>query len=473
MKNFIQKYFKFKENNTNFRKEISGGLVTFLTMSYIIFVQPGVLKQAGMNFSSVMIATCLSAAIASILMGILANYPIALAPAMGENFFFAFTVVLMLGVSWQQALGIVFISGVIFVILTLIKVREKFINSIPASLKFSISAGIGLFIGFIGLCDAGIIIRNNSPLNAIAFTENLTKDSIIEKLNIFQYSSGALKVGDFSNPATIVAIIGLFIIAFLLVKKVKGAILWGIILTSVFGLIFSVIKWQGFMSPPPSITPTFLKLSFKGLFTIEIIPIIIVFFIMDFFDTIGTLIGVSSRAGLLKDNKLPRASKALMADAVGTIGGALLGTSTVSSYIESAAGVEEGSRTGFSAVITGFLFILAIFFAPLVSMIGGGYAYSAENGIFLYPITAPVLIIVAVLMMREVVKIKWDDFSESIPAVLTFVGIPLTYSIADGLAFGFISYTIIKTLSGKLKDLNIILITITIIFLIRFIVIKF
>lgn len=469
---FLEKFFKLKENKTNLRREISGGAVTFLTMSYIIFVQPAVLQQAGMNFNAVMMATCLSAALASVLMGVLANYPIALAPAMGENFFFAFTVVLMLKVPWQQALGMVFISGVLFILLTIFKVREKFIDAIPPSLKHAIAAGIGLFIGFIGLVDAGIIIRNNSPLNAIAFNDNLSPDFILKQLNIFQYSSGALKVGDFTHPATMVSLIGLFTIAMLLVKRVKGAILWGILATAGVGLAFGVIHWQGFVSSPPSLEPTFLKLSFKNLFTLELLPIIIVFFIMDFFDTIGTLIGVSARAGIMKDNKLPRASRALMADAVGTVAGAMLGTSTVTSYIESAAGVEEGSRTGLSAVVTGLLFLLAIFFSPIIAMVGGGYAYSLENGLFLYPITAPVLIIVAAFMMKEIVNIDWDDFSNAIPAMLTCIGIPLTYSIADGLALGFISYTFIKILSGKFKDLNFIMVFITLIFLIRFFVIK-
>ncbi len=468
----LERVFKLKENKTTLRREISGGVVTFLTMSYIIFVQPAVLQQAGMNFNAVMMATCLSAALASILMGVLANYPIALAPAMGENFFFAFTVVLMLKVPWQQALGIVFISGILFVLLTLFKIREKFIDAIPPSLKHAIAAGIGLFIGFIGLTDAGIIIRNNSPLNAIAFSDNLTSGRLLEQLNIFQYSTGALKLGDLTNPATMVAVIGLFIISFLMIKRIKGAILWGLLLTAGVAMAFGIIRWQGFVSSPPSIEPTLLKLSFKGLFTLELIPIIIVFFIMDFFDTIGTLIGVSSRAGLMKDNKLPRASRALMADAVGTVAGALLGTSTVTSYIESAAGVEEGSRTGLSAVVTGLLFLSAIFFSPIIAMVGGGYAYSLENGLFLYPVTAPVLIIVATLMMKEIVKIQWDEFSDSIPAMLTFIGIPLTYSIADGLALGFISFTFIKILSGKLKDLNFIILFITLVFLIRFFVIK-
>jgi AGZA family xanthine/uracil permease-like MFS transporter len=468
----LARFFKIEENRTTLRREVSGGVVTFLTMSYIIFVQPSILQKAGMDFNAVMMATCLSAALASILMGLLANYPIALAPGMGENFFFAFTVVLMLGVSWQQALGIVFISGVLFIVLTLLKVRQKFVDAIPASLKYAIAAGIGLFIGFIGLADAGIIVRNNAPLNAIAFGKELTAQGITDQLQTFQYASGAVKLGDFSNPATLLSVAGLFILALLLVKKVKGAMLWGIVATAVIGLVVGIVKWQGLVAAPPSLSPTFLKLSFKGLFTFEMLPIVIVFFIMDFFDTIGTLVGVSSRAGLLKDNKLPRASRALMADAVGTVGGALLGTSTVTSFIESAAGVEEGSRTGLSAVTAGLLFLLAIFFSPFIAMVGGGYVYSAEFGLYLYPITAPVLIIVAALMMREIVKVKWDDFSESIPGILTFIGIPLTYSIADGLAFGFISYTLIKIVSGKFKDLNLIMVLVTLIFLVRFVLIK-
>jgi len=472
LKAVLERFFKLSEHNTTIRREFTGGMVTFLTMSYIIFLQPAILHQAHMDFNSVMMATCLASALATLIMGFYANYPIGLAPGMGENFFFAFTVVLMLGVSWQQALGIVFISGVAFVILTVLKVREKFIDSIPASLKSAIAAGIGALIGFIGLVNSGIIIRNNSPLKAIAYGQDIKPETIAKKLDTFEYSAGALKLGDFSNPATLVAVIGLFIIVALLVKKIKGSMLWGILLTALVGMMFGVVKWQGVVSAPPSIKPTFLQLSFENVFTLDMLPIILVFFIMDFFDTIGTLIGVSSRAGLLKNNKLPRASRALMADALGTVSGALLGTSTVTSYIESTAGVEEGSRTGLASVVTGFLFLLAVFFSPLVRMIGGGYAYSLENKIFLYPITAPVLIVVAALMLKEVTKIQWDDYSESIPAFLTVIGMPLTGSIADGLAFGFISFTIIKFITGKWRDINVILIVITILFLVRFIFLK-
>ncbi len=468
----LSRFFKFEENRTTLSREVSGGVVTFLTMSYIIFVQPAILAQAGMDFGSVMMATCISSALASILMGVLANYPIALAPGMGENFFFTFTVVLMLGISWQQALGMVFISGVLFVLLTLFRVREKFITAIPPSLKHAIAAGIGLLIGFIGLVDAGIIVRNNSALMPLAHGKPLTTESVTAALGRFEYASGALKLGDFSLPATQLAVIGLFVISLLLARRVKGAILWGILATTGIGLLMGVVQWKGVIAAPPSMAPTFFQLSLRGLFTFEVIPIVVVFFIMDFFDTVGTLIGVSSRAGLLRDNRLPRASRALMADALGTVSGALMGTSTVSAYIESAAGVEEGSRTGFAAVVTGLLFVMAIFFSPLVAMVGGGFAISPGEGLFLYPITAPVLIVVAVMMLKETVHFQWDDFSESIPAVLTLVGIPLTYSIADGLAIGFIAYTGIKLVSGRFRQLNLILILITILFMIRILLIR-
>lgn len=469
MRAWLQHYFRIEENGSTLRREVSGGVVTFLTMSYIIFVQPAILAQAGMDFGAVMMATCLSAALASMLMGLLANYPIAQAPGMGENFFFTYTVVLMLGIPWQQALGMVFISGVLFVALTLLRVRERFINAVPPSLKHAIAAGIGLLIGFIGLADAGIIVRNNSALAPLAGAQG----DLVAGLKRFEYASGALKLGDFSLPATQLAVIGLLIIALLLVRRVKGAILWGILATTLVGLLMGVVEWRGLVAAPPAMSPTFMQLSLKGLFTFKVIPVVIVFFIMDFFDTIGTLIGVSSRAGLLRDNQLPRASRALMADAVGTVAGAVMGTSTVSSYIESAAGVEEGSRTGLSAVVAGSLFVLAIFFSPLVAMVGGGFALSATDGLFLYPVTAPVLIVVSVLMLREMVKVKWDDHSEAIPAALTLVGIPLTYSIADGLALGFIAYTAIKLLSGRWRDLNLILVLITMVFVLRFVLIRF
>ncbi len=466
---WLQRFFRIEENGSTLRREISGGVVTFLTMSYIVFVQPAILSQAGMDFGAVMMATCLSAALASILMGVLANYPVALAPGMGENFFFTFTVVLMLGIPWQQALGMVFISGVLFVVLTLLRVREKFINAVPESLKHAIAAGIGLLIGFIGLVDAGIIVRNNSGLMPLTAAEG----DLAAGLQRFEYASGALKLGDFSLPATQLALVGLLLVSLLLVRRVKGAILWGILATTLVGILMGVVQWKGLVAAPPSIAPTFLKLSFKGLFTFQVIPVVIVFFIMDFFDTIGTLIGVSSRAGLLENNQLPRASRALMADAVGTVAGAALGTSTVSSYIESASGVEEGSRTGLSAVVAGLLFLLAIFFSPLVAMVGGGVAFSAADGLFLYPVTAPVLIVVAVLMLREMVHVKWDDHSEAIPAALTLVGMPLTYSIADGLALGFVSYTAIKLLAGRWRDLNWIMVLVTIVFVLRFVLIRF
>ena len=433
-------FFKLKEHNTAVKTEGIAGVTTFMTMAYIIFFQPMILSQAGMDFGAVMMATILSAVIATLVMGLYANYPIALAPGIGENFVFAFTIVIAMGVAWEKALGIVFISGLIFVILTLFKIREMVVNAVPDSLKRAIAVGIGIYIAFIGLEWGGIIAK--SPATGVT----------LAKLN---------------TNYVAVFIIGLLIMCFLTARKIKGALLWGILSTAVIAIPFGIVKFHGVVSAPPSIAPTFFKLDIIGALRWEYIIPILVLFLLDFFDTIGTLIGVSSHANLLdKNGILPRAGRALMADAVGTVAGSFLGTSNVTSFIESAAGVSEGGRTGLASVFTAGCFMIAIFFYPIVKAIGGGYAVGQE---LFHPVTAPALVIVGSLMIKSIAKINWDDISETIPAYLTFIGIPLTYSIADGMAFGFISYPIMKLFKGKAKEVHPIMWVLFVVFVFRFV----
>ncbi len=433
-------FFKLKEHNTNLKTEAIGGVTTFMTMAYIIFFQPMILSQAGMDFGAVMMATILSSVIATLVMGLYANYPIALAPGIGENFVFAFTIVVAMGVAWEKALGIVFISGLIFVILTLFKIREMVVNAVPDSLKRAIAVGIGIYIAFIGLEWGGIIAK--SPATGVT----------LAKLN---------------TNYVAVFIIGLLIMLFLTARKIKGALLWGILSTAIIAIPFGIVRFYGVVSAPPSIAPTFFKLDIIGALRWEYIIPILVLFLLDFFDTIGTLIGVSSHAGLLDENgNLPRAGRALMADAIGTVAGSFLGTSNVTSFIESAAGVNEGGRTGLASVFTAGCFMMAIFFYPIVKAIGGGYAVGGE---LFHPVTAPALVIVGSLMIKSIAKINWDDISETIPAYLTFIGIPLTYSIADGMAFGFISYPIMKLFKGKIKEIHPIMWVLFAVFVFRFV----
>lgn len=449
----FEKLFNLSQNKTSIKTELSAGSATFLTMAYIIFVQPAILSQAGMDFGSVMAATCISSALACFVMGFWANYPIALAPGMGENFFFTFTVCIVMGVPWQSALAIVFISGVIFFLLTLFHIREMVIDAIPDSLKASIAVGIGLLIAFIGLSDAGIIVRNNAGLVPIAYMDNAGKSSVdflLDKISAFEYAPGFVRLGDLGHPATLISLAGLLIIMLLLVRNVRGAILWGILASLAISLISGLVKWQGLAAAPPSIEPTFFKLDLLSIMKWNMIPLILVFLFMDTFDTIGTFIGVTSQAGLMKDGKIERAHQALFADSIGTMSGALLGTSTVTSFIESSAGVQVGGRTGLTAVFTGVLFLAALFFEPLVRMVGGGFALG--NNIYLYPITAPALIVVGAMMAKNVTSIDWKDYTELFPAFLVILGMPLTYSIADGLAFGFITYPLLKVFSGRYKE---------------------
>jgi len=435
----LEKFFKFQAAGTNIKTEVIAGVTTFMAMAYIIFVQPAVLSHAGMDAGSVMVATCLSAAIATLVMGLYANYPIALAPGMGENFYFVFSVIIGMGIAWQTVLGAIFISGVVFLILSLWKVREKLINAIPESLQCGIAGGIGLFISFIGLLQSGIIKTGKSL---------------------------PLTIGNFHQKEVLLAIIGIFLIGVLVAKKVKGNILIGMLVTAIIGIFIGVVKYQGIVGKIPSLSPTFLKLDIIGAFKAGLFTVIFVFLFMDVFDTVGTVVGIGQAAGFMKNGKLPRANRVLFSDAVGTSVGAILGTSTVTSYIESAAGVSAGGKTGFTSVITAFCFLLALFFYPLVKMIGTGIP--GQGGITLYPVTAPALIIVGSLIIPTIKRIKWEEPTEAIPSFLAFVGIPLTYNIGEGIAFGFISYVILKLFSGKRKDLNWLVIIVAIAFILRF-----
>lgn len=423
------------------KTEINAGIVTFLTMSYIIFVQPAVLSAAGMDFGAVMVATCLSAAIATFIMGLIANYPIALAPGMGENFFFAYTVVIAMGFNWQTALGAVFIAGLIFLILTFLKVREALINSVPESLKIGIAAGIGLFISFIGFKNAGIIVFNQ----------------------------GFISLGPLTNGPVLLSLVGIVLILFFHSRKIRGGVLFSILIVAILSVLFGYSRYHGILSKPPSIAPTFLKLNIKAALRPEMLSIIFVFLFMDIFDTMGTLLGVAEYGGFMKDGKLPRANRALLADAVGTVTGALLGTSTVTSYIESVTGVEEGGKSGITAITTALLFVLALFFFPIVKTVGSGISI---KDITVYPATAPVLIFVGLTMLRTLSSLRWEDTTEWAPALLIALGIPFTFSIADGMALGFIVYPMLKLACGKRKELNLVHYIIALIFILKFILLS-
>lgn len=443
MGKLLERLFKLRENSTTVSTELRGGLITFLTMSYIIFVQPAVLSQAGMDFGAVMTATCVSSAIAIFIMGLLANYPIALAPGMGENFFFTYTVVLGMGISWRVALGAVFISGVAFILLSAVRIREMVIESIPPSLQHAIAAAIGLFIAFIGLQQAGVIVGNPGSL---------------------------VQLGDITSPPVLLMFVGLIVTAVLLIKKVPGAILWGMAVTALIGLPFGLVTFHGFVSAPPSLAPTLLKMDVVGAWNMGLATVILVFLFMVLFDTVGTVIGVSTQAGYLKDGKLPRAGRVLMTDAIGTALGAALGTSTVTSYVESSSGIAAGARTGLANMMTGLLFLLSLLFVPLVQMVGGGCQIAP--GKFLYPITAPVLVLVGAMMTKSMLKVNWDDWSDAIPAFLTMIGMPLTYNIAHGLAFGLISYPLLKLLSGKGKEVSWLMYVLGALFILRYALMK-
>lgn len=425
----LETLFKLKENNTNLRTELIAGLTTFLTMAYIIFVNPAILADAGMDRGAVFVATCLAAAIGCFIMGLVANYPIAQAPGMGLNAFFTYTVVLGMGHTWQVALAAVFISGLLFILLSIFKIREWIINSIPMALRTGISAGIGLFLALIALKNAGIVVDNPATL---------------------------VSMGDVTQLAPILAAVGFFITIALVDRGFKAAVMIGIISVTALGLIFGDVQYAGIMSMPPSLAPTFLQLDFSGVLDVGLISVIFAFLFVDLFDTAGTLVGVSQKANLVgEDGKIPRLNRALLADSTATSVGALLGTSNTTSYIESVAGVSAGGRTGLTAVVVGILFLLALFFSPLAGMVP---AYA----------TAGALFYVAILMMSGLVSIDWRDLTEAAPVVVVCLLMPLTFSIANGIALGFISYAVIKLLSGKGRDVHISVWVLAIVFALKF-----
>lgn len=430
----IARFFKFRELNTNFRTEIVGGATTFVTMAYIAVVNPAILSDAlGRELlGELVFATCASAALATLLMGILANYPFALAPGMGLNAFFAYGVVLGMGVHWHLALGTVLASGLLFLLLTLLRVREVIITAVPEALKRATGAGIGLFIAFIGLKNAGIIIDDPATL----------------------VSLGPVRTGMVG-----LALLGIFATGVMVVRGVRGAILVGVLGVAVLSMLLGASPWpEGIVGLPvwPSHLFGVAVTSLPTAFDVALIEVVFAFLFVDLFDTMGTLIGVSDRAGFLDEKgQLPRANRALMADAIGTVGGSVLGTSTVTTYIESTAGIAAGARSGFASVVTGLLFLVALFFVPLVHAV---------------PVfaTAPALVIVGVLMMASAAKIDWEDMSEALPAFLTLIAIPLTFSIADGVALGFVAYPIIKRLSGRGDDVHILVDALAVVFIARY-----
>ncbi|NLV82763.1 MAG: NCS2 family permease [Synergistaceae bacterium] len=414
---WFEKQFKLKENNTDVKTEMLAGLTTFMTMAYIIFVCPEMLSKTGMPFGAVLTATCVGAAFGTFLMAILANYPFALAAGVGLIPFFTYSVVLGMGIPWQTALTAVFIEGILFIILTLTKVREEAVNSLPKTLKIGIAAGIGLFITFIGLQNAGIVVKNDAVLVSIT---NLR-----------------------SNVPALLALAGLILMVALEVKKVRGGILIGIAAVTIVAIPLGVTTMPtAIFSMPPSVGPIFWKMDFSGIMNPNFWIVVLTFFFVDFFDTVGTLVGVSSRAKMLdKDGNLPRATQAFMADAVGTVAGAVLGTSTVTTYVESASGVEQGGRTGLTALTVAALFLLAMFFNPLISVVPACA-------------TAPALMMVGCYMMMGFEDLVFDDWTEFFPALMAFLIMPFAYSIAAGIEFGIVSYVILKIVTGKSKDIH-------------------
>jgi AGZA family xanthine/uracil permease-like MFS transporter len=419
----LEERFALAAHGTSVRTEVVAGVTTFMTMAYIIFVQPAVLGAAGMDAGAVMVATCLSTALASTLMALLANYPIAVAPAMGHNFFFAYSVVIGMKVPWQVALGAVAISGIVFVLTAGFGLRERLITAIPGSLRHAIAAGIGVLIAAVGLQWGGLIVASPGTL---------------------------VTLGDLHTRPAVLTIFGLMLTAVLMVRRVPGALLWGMFASTAFALSLGLVRYQGLAAPPPSLAPTFLELDIAGALGPAMVPIVLVFFFLALFDSVGTLVGVTSQAGLLKDGVLPRARQALLADALGTVAGASLGTSTVTAYIESGAGVAAGGRTGLTSLVVAALFLLSLLFAPLVGMVGGGIPAGSTT---LYPIIAPVLVLVGTMMIGHLRLVAWEDPAEAIPAFLTVVMMPLAFSITEGVAFGVMAYVLLQTAAGRRVDL--------------------
>ena len=428
----MKKYFEFDKLGTNYRKEILGGLTTFLAMAYILAVNPGMLSATGMDAEAVFVATALAAAVGSLFMGVIAKYPIALAPGMGLNAFFAFSVVLGMGMKWETALTGVLFSGLIFIVLSLSGIRETIINAIPAQLKYAVGAGIGLFITFVGFQSVDIIAGD--------------KDTLV-------------KLGDVTSGNALLAIVGVAITAIFLARKINGGIFYGMVVTAIIGMIVGLVKFPDkIVSSVPSLEPTFGK-AFEAFGNMDVILntdfliVVLTFLFVDFFDTAGTLMAVAGQAGLVKDNKLPRAGRALLADAMATVSGSIFGTSTTTSYVESTSGVAAGARSGFASVVTGVLFLGALFFSPLVL------------GVVTSAVTAPALIIVGALMVSSLKLIDWDKIEIAIPAFLVVLCMPLGYSIATGIAIGFLFYPITMIAAGRIKEIHPIMYGMFIVFL--------
>jgi AGZA family xanthine/uracil permease-like MFS transporter len=428
MRDLLDRYFGLSQHGTSVRQEVVAGSTTFLAMAYITVVNPGILATAGMDFGAVFVATCLAAALGTLVMGLYANYPVGQAPGMGQNVFFTYGIVLGVGVSWQTALGAVFISGVLFIILSLLPIREWLINAIPRSLKLGIAAGIGLFLGIIALSGSGVIVANPATL---------------------------VTLGDLTQAPALFLLGGFALIVALAARRVPGAVILGMLLVTLIGWLTGSAEFKGLVSPPPPLT-TLLELDIVAALDLSIVTVILTILLVDLFDTAGTLLGVAHRAGLLDEKgQLPRLRRALLADSGATTAGALLGTSSTTSFIESAAGVEAGGRTGLTAVTAALLFLGCLFFAPLAASVPG-FA------------TGAALLFVACLMTRALRDLDWDDIGESAPALVTFLGIPLTYSIANGIGLGFINYVLIRLLSGRGRDCHPAVYLVALIFVLKF-----
>jgi adenine/guanine/hypoxanthine permease len=425
----IARYFRLAENGTTVRQEFLGGLTTFITMAYIVVVNPQILAKAGVPIEGVVFATSISAATATLVMGLYANYPIAMAPGMSLNAYFTYVVCLGMHVPWRTALGVIFLSGVFFLILTVTRVREQIVNGIPECLKFSTAGGIGMFIAFVGLRNANLVVGNAATF---------------------------VSLGSFANHETQLACVGLAIMLVLMTRKIHGAILIGVIATTVIGILRGMTNWPQAIFSWPHPSSTWLQLDVRGALHLGLLEIAFVFLFVDLFDNVGTLVGVCEQGGFVKDGKIPRVGRALMSDAVGTIFGSLTGTSSVTSYIESAAGVAAGARTGLSNVFVAGMFLLAAFCAPLAAAIPG-YA------------TAPALILVGALMTESIARVEWSEFTEAIPAFITMVATPLTFSIATGLSLGLISYTLVKVAAGKFREVSAVIWILTVLFILRYV----
>jgi len=425
----LDRYFKLTENQTTVKQELLGGATTFMTMAYIVVVNPQILAQAGMPPEGVVFATCISAAVATLVMGLYANYPIALAPGMSLNAYFTYSVCIGMHIPWRTALGVVFFSGVLFVLLTVTRVREQIVDGIPDCLKHSTAAGIGLFIAFVGMRNAKLVVA--SPATFVS-------------------------IGNFSDPAVQGACFGIVLTLILMARRINGAILLGILGTTLFGIVRGIASWPSGVVALPQPSSTLLQLDFRSAMHLGLLEIIFAFLFVDLFDNVGTLVGVCEQGGFIKNGKIPRVGRVLLADGVGTMFGALTGTSTVTSYIESAAGIAAGARTGLSNVFVALLFLVALLFSPLATAVPG-FA------------TAPALILVGALMTQSIAHVKWADFTEAFPAFMTMLATPLTFSIATGLSLGVIAFSIVKLAAGKYREVSIVLWILTGLFLLRYI----